>query len=149
MWITLTPDAVATRLAAEELTALKEAAISESQDGETILAEAIAKISNKVRAYVPGTRGEAPTIPDELETAALALIRDYLFNRLPGMEMLNTEGRREETKRAHAELSDCASGRLKVVAPVTEAAAQAQGPSVTSVTTNTRKATRQTLKGIF
>jgi phage gp36-like protein len=146
-WIALTAEDVARRLAAAELVALKTAAKSGSQDGDEILAEAIADVTTEVRGYVgackSNTLGEGATIPDELKSAALALVRDYLFTRLPGLKALNDEARQKEVERAVAKLKDVANCKLAIVPPATEAEDQPAGASVHSITTNTRVATRE------
>src|SRR4051794_29328669 len=96
-WITLTETEVQNRLAKAELTALKSAAIAAGQTASAILAAAIAAVVGEVRGYVAkkNTLGAAGTIPEELESTTLALIRRYLFTRLPGMKGLFDELRQQ------------------------------------------------------
>lgn len=152
-WITITADDVARRLAAAELAALKTSAKAAGQDGDEILAEAISETSVMVRGYVAGCRtnklGIAGTIPEELKTATLAMIRDYLFGRLPGMKALNDELRQKETERAMSMLKSAASCALAIVPPEEEAEQQPAGPAVEFVGNNRRKATRSKMKGLL
>ena len=152
-WIALTSADVARRFAAAELTAVKTAAKATGQDGDVILAAAITSVTNTVRGYVSAcaknTLGDGATIPDELETAALALIRDYLFNRLPGMRALNDELRQKETDRAMSQLRDAGKGLLGIVAPVTASEDQAAGPAMELVSSRTRVATRTSMSGLM
>jgi len=152
-WITITADDVARRLAAAELSALKTAAKAAGQDGDEILAEAISETTVMVRGYVGGCSrnklGPIGTIPEELKTATLAMIRDYLFGRLPGMKGLNDELRQKETDRAISMLKSAASCALAIVPPEIEAEAQPSGPAVELVGSNRRRATRSKMKGLL
>lgn len=152
-WSAMLPADVARRFAAAELSAVKTAAKSAGQDGDVILSEAIADVTMQVRGYVGGctrnTLGPDGTIPDELKSAALALVRDYLFTRLPGLKGLNDELRQKETERAMAQLKDAAACKLAIVPPTTPADDQAAGPAVQSVSTRTRVATREKMSGLL
>lgn len=154
-WITISADDVARRLAAAELSALKTAAKASGQDGDTILEEAINDVTTQVRGYVAACSrnvlGEAGTIPDECKGAALALVRDYLFTRLPAMKALNDELRQKETERATQQLRDVAACKLAIVAPTTPAGddEQAAAPGITLVASRTRKVTPSTMGGLL
>lgn len=153
-WIELTEALVLNRLAAAELAALKTAAIGGAQTGAGILADALSAVTREVRGYVGScqrnTLGEAGTIPDELESAALALVRRHLFTRLPGMKSLFDELRQKELEQAIALLRDVAACKFLLVAPVTPApeAQQPAGVGVTLVASRTRVATRETMAGL-
>lgn len=152
-WISLTEDDVARRLTAAELTALKTAAKASGQDGDEILEEAITDVLKRVRGYVAACQrnilGDGETIPDELRASALALIRDFLFTRLPGMRGLNDEIRQKETDRALAELRDVAACKFLIVQPETESSDQAAGSGVELVDSRDREATRAKTSGLL
>ena len=153
MWITLNEEDVQGRLAGAELTALKSSALASGKTAAEVLAQAIEDVTKEVRGYVAAcTRnqlGDGATIPDELKGAALALVRDYLFTRLPGMKMLNDEIRQKEVDRAMSKLRDAANCKLLIVQPETASAAQAAGPSTELVNSRTRVATREKMKGLL
>lgn len=129
MWITLTSSLVETRLTKPELTALLTAAKQSEQTAEGLMEEALGVVTREARGYVPPPRGVEGTIPDELERAVLALVREYLFTRLPGMKGLYDEIRQKEAEAARISLRDAAKGLLTVVPPETPApdAEQVQG----------------------
>lgn len=129
-WITLTETEIAGRLAAPELTAVTSAAVRLGQTAEQILAGALKSVTAEVRGYVAACSrnvlGPAGTIPDELEGAALALIRRHLFTRLPKMESLFDDLRQKEAEDALVRLRDTAACRFAIVPPVLPAPAEEQ-----------------------
>jgi hypothetical protein len=129
-WITLTAGAVKTRLTKPEMSAVLTAAKQTDQTAEDLLDAALASVTAEVRGYVSACDrnrlGEAGTIPDELETAATALIRRYLFTRLPGMQDLFDEIRQTEVKDALARLRDTAACKFAIVPPADPAPAAEQ-----------------------
>jgi len=133
MWNTLTSDDVKTRLTKPELTALLGAARQAEQTDEGLLADAIATVTSEVRGYVaafPRNRlGADGTIPDELLSAALALLRRHLFTRLPAMKALYDPIREKETEDALTRLRDTAQGRFAIVPPESPAPAAEQAQS--------------------
>jgi hypothetical protein len=153
-WKPLIAADVQERLTASELTALKTAAIAGSQTSAGIIAAAIERVTNQVRGYVAGchnnTLGEAGTIPDELESAALAMIRRELFTRLPGMKGLFDEPRQQEAKDALQLMRDVAACRFAIVPPASPApeAEQAGGTGVVLINSRERIATRETMAGL-
>ena len=150
-YIELTAATVAQRLAGAELTALKTAALSSGQDGETLLADCISRTVAEVRGYVAAHRanvlGEGATIPDELEDSALALVVYKFITRLPGLKALLDERRVKAYEDALSRLREVAAGKFLVVAPVTQAAAQAGGSTIKS-NGRTRLLTRERLGGL-
>lgn len=151
-WIALTETLIASRLSGAELTALKSAALGAGQTGDQILADAISATVREVRGYVAAnknnTLGDGETIPDELEHAALALLRHRLGSRLPGVKLFNDEARKAEYDDAVTLLRDVAAGKFGIVPPVTEAAAQAAGGGTQLINSRSRKATRETMAGL-
>jgi hypothetical protein len=153
MWITLTDDDVKRRLAAAEYSALLNAAKQSDQDPADLVAEAISEITKQVRGYVAAcnknTLGEGATIPDELKAAALALVRAYLFTRLPGLRSLNDELRQRETDQAIDQLKAVALCNFAVVPPETPAEDQAGGPAIQLVRYRKTIAGRSDTNGLF
>jgi hypothetical protein len=144
MWNELTADAIKGRLTKPELTALLTAAKQTEQTEAGLLADAIATVTSEVRGYVSACSrnqlGADGTIPDELLSSALALLRRYLFTRLPGMKALYDQIREEETKDALQRLRDTAACKFAIVQPTAPAPAseQAGGGSISVVTSRTR-----------
>lgn len=152
-WIPITAETVANRLAAAEFAALTTAAKSVSQTSESILAAAVASVTAEVRGYVAACRhnvlGPAGTIPEELESAALALVRRHLASRLP-VKALFDELRQKEAEDALTRLRDTAACKFAIVPPETPAPEnqQASGPSVQLINSRERQATRERMNGL-
>lgn len=151
-WKTLTADDVQTRLTAAEFAAITTAAKQNAQTAEALVASAIESVTVEVRGYVgackSNTLGAGDTIPDELETSALALIRRYLFTRLPGMKSLFDDIRQKECDDALQRLRDTAACRFAIVPPAEPADEQPAGPAVTLVSSRDRVATREKMGGL-
>lgn len=117
-WITISENAVRSRLAAAELAALRTMAMADGQADP--LPEIIQRVADEVRGYVAANTinrlGSAGTIPPQLESAALALVRYRLATRLPVSTLL-TEERKEEQRDALTLLRDVAAGRFAVEQP--------------------------------
>jgi len=152
-WITLSEEDVQGRLAGAELTALKSSALATGKTAAEVIAQALEDVSKKVRGYVAACRnntlGDGTSIPDELKDAALALVVDFLFTRLPAMKSLYDEARQNRAKVAMSELRDAAACKIAIVPPATEAEDQAAGPAVELVNSGTRVATRSKMKGLL
>jgi phage gp36-like protein len=148
-WITLTEAQFLTQLTGAETSALKTAALAAGQ-GEP-LTETLRKAVQLVRGYISGNSanklGEGDTIPQELESAAIAIARYSAINRLPVKSLL-TEGRVNEYRDALSLLKDVAAGRFKIEQPATPSTQIISGPGVQVVTSTCRKATRQKLSGL-
>jgi hypothetical protein len=144
MWNELTADAIKGRLTKPELTALLTAAKQAEQTEEGLLADAISSVVSEVRGYVAACHrnqlGAEGTIPDELLSSALALLRRHLFTRLPNMKSLYDDIRQTETKDALERLRDTAACKFAIVQPVSPApsAEQAGGASISVVSSRTR-----------
>ena len=152
-WITLTPALVQNRLTAAELAAMKTAAIGAGQTGDGILAACIDAVVREVRGHVGGCQrnalGEVGTIPDELEHAALALVRQRMGNRLPGLARLFADdSRKAEYEDAQKLLASVARCQFAIVAPITEAPAQPGAEIVRIIRAPRRTASRETLAGL-
>lgn len=150
-WITLTTAAIETRLTEPELGALTSAATVTGQTKEGLIAGAVEAVTAEVRGYVAAcstnTLGPAGTIPYELESSALALVRRYLFTRLPRMKALFDEIRQKECEDALQRLRDTAACRFAIVPPE-EAGPQAGSGGVTLISHRPRIAGRKELSGL-
>lgn len=118
-WTAISESAVRSTLAAAELSALRTVQLADGQADP--LAEIIARTTEEVRGYVaanPVNRldDDATTIPGELESAALALIRYRLATRLP-IKTLLTDARKDEQRDALTLLRDVAAGRFAIIQP--------------------------------
>jgi phage gp36-like protein len=134
-WITLVEADVVSRLSSPETAALKSAALATGQADP--LAEIVSQVIQEVRGYVAAHRanqlGAGETIPDRLKSAALALIRWRLVNRLPVKGLL-TEERAREREEAITLLRDVAAGRFAIDAPttLTDEVESATAPAITA-----------------
>lgn len=148
-WITLTESDVITKLSGPEIAAMKTAALQAAQSNP--LPEVIAQVVLEVRGYVAAcqrnTLGDGATIPNELLGAAISRIRFELATRLPVASLL-TEDRRTANANALSLLRDAAACKFLIVQPATPADDQAGGPAVEIVTKTTRRATRNTMRGL-
>ena len=141
MWITLTSDDLKGRLSKPELDRIPQAARAVGITPDQIVASALAEVSREIRGYcaVRFPLGPAGTIPDELEGAALALVRRVLFGRLPGLEDLFGQIRQNEVKDALALLVQVAAGKFQIVAPTSPAPeSQQAGPAGPSISKRER-----------
>lgn len=134
-WITLTEAFITGKLTGPELNALRTAALAPGQ--EPPMPEAIRLVVREVRGYVRGNQANilAPgdTIPDELEDAALAMIRYRALNRLPTKSLL-TQPRVDENAAALELMKAVAAGRFGVVCPdmpSTEKPSDSRAPLIT------------------
>lgn len=116
MWVTITEDDFNRKMAGPETNALKTKVLAAGQANP--LPEIIADVVNEVRGYVAvkNTLAAGATIPDKLESAALAIIRFRLATRLPVSTLL-TDDRRTENKDALALLKMVAQGDYAIDEP--------------------------------
>jgi phage gp36-like protein len=148
-WNTLTEAKFLEHLTGAEVTAIKTAALATAQTEP--LTAMLAKVVQEVRGYIAAHEqnvlGEGVTIPDELESAALAIARYRALNRLPIRSLL-TETRITEYKDALRLLEHVAAGKFAIEQPATPSEQIVSGPGVEVVTSTTRKATREKLSGL-
>ncbi len=150
-WIELTEEKFLEQITGAEANAIRTAALGTGQ-GEPLTAT-LAKVVQQVRGYIAAninnTLGAGDTIPQELESAAVAIARYTALNRLP-IKTLLTETRITEYKDALTLLRDTAAGKFVVEKPATKSTQQiaASGIGVEVVTSTTRKATREKLSGL-
>lgn len=127
MWNVLTEADVLTRLAGPEVAALKTVALAAGQANP--LPEIVTQACHRVRGALEAAGYTLPAsnaIPEELEGAALDIIRWRLINRLPGMKMLATPEREKDFDDAVDLLKQVAAGKFKVVPIPAEEAAEEQ-----------------------
>lgn len=153
-WITPTLDLCRTRITGAEWNSLQSAAKATDQDGQDMAQQVIAtqvqRIRGRVAAWKENRLGAAGTIPDELQSAFLALWVYDFITRLPSMRALLDDQRVDAWKSAERELEHVAAGKIAVVPPADEApeAQQVNGPAV-AVNAGKRWASRESLGGLF
>lgn len=128
-WIALTAESLKTKLSKPELEKIPGAAKAAGLTSDEVMAKAVSDMVREVRGFVAvkNPLGPAGTIPDELEKAALALIRRDLFTRLPGLADLFDETRKAEASYAERNLARVAKGEF-VIVPPTELAPSDEQP---------------------
>lgn len=133
-WITLTSEGVKRRLTKPEIDKIPSVAKLTSQTAEGLLASATDEIVREIRGHVAAKNqlGAAGTIPDELENAALALIRRVIFGRVPGLEDLFGEIRKAECSDAQSLLRRVADGKFAIVPPESPAPGNQQAGNYVS-----------------
>lgn len=155
MWITLTSSKVAERFAAAEFTAVKSASLQSGQTAAEMITEVIERVTNEVRGYVAACSrnllGEAGTIPDELEDAALALFVYRFLTRLPNLKSLLDDRRVKAYEDAVALLKNVAVCKFAIVPPTTAAAdaEQAGGGNMEVINSRVRRARREDVAGLL
>ncbi|HTG44938.1 MAG TPA: phage protein Gp36 family protein [Verrucomicrobiae bacterium] len=124
-WAALTATEVKTRLSGPELTALQSSALASGQADP--LPDVIAQVTDEIRGYIAAasrnTLGAAGTLPPQVRSAALAIVRWRLGGRLAVGSvgsMMQGESRRKEYEDALGLLKDIAASRFAVEQPETE-----------------------------
>lgn len=149
MWIELTEEKFQEQLSGPEAKALQTAALGTGQPEP--LGATLAKVVQQVRGYIaanPSNRlAEGSTIPAELESAAIAIVRYIALNRLPVKSLL-TDTRVGEYKDALAQLRDVAAGRFAIEQPARPSEQITTGTSAPKITGKTRRFTRADAEGI-
>lgn len=152
-WNTLTLDDVKHYVSGSEYAGVTPAALASGQDADTVVEGIIADVVQEVRGYVKAcavnTLGAGSTIPDELRSAALAVIRARIFTRLPGMAALNDEQRQSETRSAELRIRDAGKCLIAIEAPETASEQVIASPQVTVITRPVRTASRDAMKGLL
>jgi hypothetical protein len=150
-WLTLTSTLAAERMA--EFSALKDAALAETQDADDIIDACCARIAAKVQGYVAAnsknTVGPGGTIPEELEDAALALLVPHIIARIPALNYLMDDTRKTAQRDAIELLKDTARGHFAVSQPTTPADEQFNGGGVSLVNAPDRQFTREKMSGLL
>ena len=116
-WLTITSDAVKTRLTGAEVSALQTSSLAEGQTDP--LPEIVSQVCDEVRGYISASGcslGAAGTIPQKLLSATLAIIRYRLCTRLPVKSLL-TDARVEENNAAIRLLEQVAARKFLVEEP--------------------------------
>ena len=115
-WITLTDKDAASRFVQYEWEAMTATA-RESGVGD-VIQRSIDRVTTRVRSYIrschQNTLGPDGTIPDELHSAAVALLMEDIATNLPASGVIMDEGRRMTVSEAKAELKMVARCELLV-----------------------------------
>lgn len=129
-WVTLTEALLSHHMSGPELTAFKTAALKSGQADP--VAAMLAEVATLVRGYVGAAGialGTAPTVPDELQNAALDVCRWKVLTRLPGVSMLQDDARKSAYEEALKLFRDVQAGKFSIVPALTEAPEEEQpGP---------------------
>ncbi len=151
MWIELTEALIKERVSAGEFRAILNAAKQPEQTAEGILDSRLLSLARYVRGFCPTgvPRGAGDTIPDKAEDVALAILRNRLFARLPGMAaQFYDEFRKSEYDNAEGWLKAWARGERYVVPPEDVAPAQSAQPKVRVISAPKRQAGRSQTSGL-
>ncbi len=150
-WITLNAALAEDRMA--EFSAIKDAAISETQDADDIIDRCCARTAARVQGYVAAhaknTVGAGGTIPEELEEAALALLVPHIIGRIPALNYLMDDTRKTAQADAVKLLEQVARGLFAVSQPVNPADDQLNGGGVDLISAPPRQFTKQKMKGLL
>lgn len=154
-WVEFTPAIFAQRISGPELSALKNAARSSGQDGDSLVQECVNRVIAEVRGRVGACKnnslGLEGTIPSELIDAACAIAVYRFIIRLPGQTSLLDEKRTMAYTDAASLLRDVAACRLAIVPPETPAPSNeqpgSQGAAVVRCRPNIQ--TRKDLDGLL
>jgi len=115
-WITLTDKDAASRFAIYEWEAMTATA-RDSGVGD-VIQRSIDRVTARVRSYIrschQNTLGPDGTIPDELHSAAVALLMEDIATNLPASGVIMDEGRRMTVSEAKSELKMVAKCELLV-----------------------------------
>lgn len=149
-WITLTQTHLEDYLTGNELSRLQSAALADDQDNPIpdIIADVVEEVRGRVAANPRNTLGANGKIPDELNAAALAIVRWRVINRLPGLKSLATEERKDEKDDALRLLRDVAADKFSIAQPDTATEETVSGGGVSIVKSSTQRAGRDQLKGL-
>lgn len=100
-WIAITAAFVKTRMAGDEYDQITTAARAAGQTTlvNDIISKTVQEWRGKLRKYHTLESGE--TVPQEVEIHVLAMIRYRLITRLPGLDMLLDENRKDEWEKAN------------------------------------------------
>lgn len=151
-WIT--PNTIKERLGGPEYAGVTGAALGSGQVANTLVDNELGRIIKMVRGYVGKKNflGMGDTIPDELETAVLAILVYQILTRIPGLSTLLTKERVDAKKDAMQLLRDVAAGDF-VIVPPDNVAPVAEQPSnkstIGTVRKGARQNTRERLEGLF
>lgn len=123
MWVYLTDKDAASVFAEWELEAFTATA-RDSGAGD-VIEKAITRTVSRVRAYVRScdrnALGVAGTIPDELHSAAIALLMEDLATNIPASGVTLDEGRQRRISEAKEELRMISRCELEIEQPTTPA----------------------------
>ena len=117
-WTTITEATLHEALTEGEVSAVQSAALASGEPDP--VPETIRKVVGEVRGYIGACEknklGPLDTVPDQLVSAALSIIRFRLLNRFPELG-LQTDARKSEYDNALVLLRDVAACRFAVEQP--------------------------------
>ncbi len=149
-WIEITPAFVLAKLSGPEVERLNAAALGDGQTDP--LAEIIADVVEVVRGRVAANRqnalGAGATVPSELKSQTLAIIRGEFLTRIPGLKALLTPERKDAWDKALDDLRDAAKGLIAIEAPDEASDQVIPGPSTQLISSRDRLSTRQKMEGL-
>lgn len=147
-WSTITEDEVKTRFAGAELAALRQKALSAGQPDPlpSVIAEVIATVRGYVAACESNTLSAGATVPDNLKSTALDLVRHEMLNRL-GLKV--SEDRSAAWREAIRRLEKVAACAFAVDAPDEPIRETQSAGGISVVSKRDRLANRRTLTGLI
>lgn len=145
-WVTITAAMVRGAMSAPELSAINVAAIAGGQDPlDDITGTAVQEARAHIADCASNALAAGETVPERCVHHILAIIR---FRMLTRIDMEVSEDRRTEYKTALRFFERVAECKVAIEAP--EGATEASGsqPSVETISTRARVATRSSLSGL-
>jgi hypothetical protein len=146
MWREITEDDIFGVLSEPEAAAYQTAAIATGQD---VLADATGTVVNQCRGYIadhPGNAlAEGLTLPDRVILSALHILRVELLTRL---DMEVSKDRADAKRDAIRFFERVADGRVGIEQPDGATDDSSPSPSVETLNSRERVATRETLSGL-
>lgn len=150
MWIPLTEDHLKEALSGPEVEAFRTAALAEGQADPVpgMIAAVTRTVRAKAAACAKNVLGAGQTIPDELLTAAKAILAWEVLTRLPGNDPSLYEMREKRKNDALRELDALAGCRLAIEQPETVSPEKTAKPGFEQTGGNPRQVTRRTMRGL-
>lgn len=150
-WISLTSAKLEELMAGPEFSAVTSAAKSSGQDASDMVDAALARVVQEARGYI-GSRyalGPSGTVPDEVESACLAIARIDVLTRLPGLKSLLTKERTDAAKEGRWLLGRIGKGTFAIVETDAPADDQPAAPIVGIVKTRIPRYNRESLDRLY
>ncbi|HSI15703.1 MAG TPA: hypothetical protein VK961_26890 [Chthoniobacter sp.] len=96
--------------------------------GHVTLDDIAGRAAARVQSFVPGTRGEAGTIPSEMADQCGAIAAFRFLSQIPTARLV-TKPRTDANEQAEKDLVMLANGKITIAPPETAAPIQASNPS--------------------
>lgn len=146
MWRALTESDILGVLSSPEASAYQSAAIGAEQD---VLQDAITAVVNQCRGYIAdnpaNSLAEGLTLPERTHLSACHLIRTELLTRL---DLEVSKDRAAAAQNALQFFRDVAAGKVSLEQPTGALDTASASPSVETLSSRTRIATRANLAGL-